>query len=172
LITLKLTKVKRPKAPRSPLQTAPFRIDRGIVIDINCRSRKPLPSPQTFRRLAVFVLKSERVSNARISIQLVDDGLMKKYNADFKKKRGTTDVLSFDFLGPGARRNFVFADVAVSAETAYRRAAELDLSPFEEMFRYAIHGLLHLLDYDDLRPAQRRLMWGRQETLLRKFLAV
>jgi probable rRNA maturation factor len=102
------------------------------------------------------------VSNAHLSIQLVDDVFIKKLNRLFKGAARPTDVLSFDLSGHGAD-DFVFADVVVSIQTAHRTAGRLGIRPVQEILRYVIHGLLHLLGYNDLSGRARQRMWRRQE---------
>lgn len=57
-------------------------------------------------------------------------------------------------------------EVIVSAETALRRAAEFAWSPQHELVLYMVHGLLHLAGYDDLTPADKRLMRRRERAVL------
>ncbi|WP_164908869.1 rRNA maturation RNase YbeY [Candidatus Velamenicoccus archaeovorus] len=139
---------------------------RGVCIDIRNRSRKAVPPDGTIRRVVGRVLAAEGVRNAHLSIQFVDDGFIEKLNRLFKGASRPTDVLSFDLSGQGTA-DFVFADVVVSVQTAHRTAARLDINPAQEILRYVIHGLLHLLGYDDLTPRTRRKMWRRQEELVR-----
>jgi len=40
----------------------------------------------------------------------------------------------------------------------------------EELLRYVAHGVLHLLGYDDHRPADRAKMWKRQERELARVI--
>ena len=51
-------------------------------------------------------------------------------------------------------------------ETARREAAERGHEVAAEFFLYCIHGTLHLLGYDDHRPADRKRMYARQSELL------
>jgi probable rRNA maturation factor len=142
---------------------------RGIHIDIRRHSRREAPSREAIRRAVGRVLAAENVANAHLSIQLVDDDFIKKLNRLFKGAPRPTDVLSFDLSGQGAG-DFVFADVVVSVQTAHRTARALGIGPSQEILRYVIHGLLHLLGYDDLSPRARQKMWRRQEDLVRDLL--
>ena len=142
---------------------------RGICIDIRRRSRRAMPSDETIRRVVGRVLSAEGVANAHLSIQFVDDDFIKKLNRLFKGAARPTDVLSFDLSGQGPG-DFVFADVVVSVQTAHRTARCLDIRPSQEILRYVVHGLLHLLGYDDLLPRARQKMWRRQEDLVRDLL--
>lgn len=163
--------MKQQRVPRRPLvlnTSSPF--IKGFRVDISSRCKKPVPfpSPEIFRNLAFFVLSSEKVRNALVSIQLVDDKSIKKLNFSYKGLKVPTDVLSFD-LSPG-RPDSVFADIVVSVDTALRQARRLGVDPREEIYRYVIHGLLHVLKYDDMTLLKRRRMWKRQEVLLKKFI--
>ncbi len=144
-------------------------LPRGICIDICRRSRRPVPSDEAIRRVVGRVLAAEGVSNAHLSIQLVDDVFIKKLNRLFKGAARPTDVLSFDLSGRGPG-DFVFADVVVSVQTAHRSAGRLRIRPKQEILRYVIHGLLHLLGYDDLSGRARQRMWRRQEGFVQELL--
>ncbi|MDD5018951.1 MAG: rRNA maturation RNase YbeY [Candidatus Omnitrophica bacterium] len=144
-------------------------LSRGHHIDIRRRSKRIAVSDAAIRQAVCHVLKAEGVKHAHLSIQLVSDPFISKLNKLFKRRSRPTDVLSFDVSG-GRSRDFVFADVVVSADTARRTAVRMGLDPVEEVCRYTIHGLLHLVGFNDETPAGRQKMWRRQEKLLRDIL--
>jgi probable rRNA maturation factor len=57
-------------------------------------------------------------------------------------------------------------EVLVSAEMAVQMADRFGWSPRDELTLYLVHGLLHLCGYDDLSPAERRLMRERERAIL------
>ncbi len=65
----------------------------------------------------------------------------------------------------GAGRR-IDGEVLVSAEMAVQMSARFGWSPRDELTLYLVHGLLHLCGYDDLSPAERRLMRQRERTIL------
>ncbi|MGH7351161.1 MAG: rRNA maturation RNase YbeY, partial [Candidatus Methylomirabilales bacterium] len=77
------------------------------------------------------------------------------------------DVLAFPqpqgFASPGPH---LLGDVVISVDTAARQAKAHGHSLNQELALLLIHGLLHLLGYDDSRPAARRRMWSVQARLL------
>jgi len=75
-------------------------------------------------------------------------------------------VLAFDYSGRPSP-HCLLGDVVVSIDVARRVSKERGISFGEELTRYAIHGLLHLVGYDDVTPAKKRKMWQRQEELVR-----
>mgnify|MGYP003331190348 CR=1 FL=1 len=50
---------------------------------------------------------------------------------------------------------------------AVKQAREFKTSWPGEVVRYAVHALLHLLGYDDLQPAKRRVMKREEDRLMR-----
>jgi probable rRNA maturation factor len=56
--------------------------------------------------------------------------------------------------------------VVISVETAARQAKEHSHSLPHELALLLIHGILHLVGYDDTTPATRRRMWTEQARLL------
>ncbi len=91
-------------------------------------------------------------------IRFVADAEMARLNAVFRKKRGTTDVLSFlsetrsrpTSLRRRAKalRNSFLGDIAISPTVARRNAKQYGRTMLEEICVLILHGLLHLLGYD------------------------
>jgi len=61
---------------------------------------------------------------------------------------GSTDVLTFD-LGVEEASPSLEGDIAISVDTARREGENLGHSVEAELALYAVHGVLHLLDYRD-----------------------
>lgn len=78
---------------------------------------------------------------------------------------GPTDVLSFPGDPP------YLGDIAVSAETAADQAVEVGHSTGREIAFLVLHGLLHLVGYDDQTELERDQMLAYQEKLLSAFEA-
>jgi probable rRNA maturation factor len=120
--------------------------------------------------LAEFVLKEEQSPEREVSLLLVDDPSISELNAKHLGKNQPTDVLAFPMaqLGDAETPLEILGDVVVSAERAVQYAAENGLRVEEELSLYLIHGLLHLLGYDDTQPGKNRKMRRREQELLRK----
>jgi probable rRNA maturation factor len=73
------------------------------------------------------------------------------------------DVLAFNLEIPAA---VLLGEVIVSADTAARQAARLCVPVALEVDLLAVHGLLHLVGYDDAEPAEARLMHERAREIL------
>ncbi|NQV04742.1 MAG: rRNA maturation RNase YbeY, partial [Candidatus Omnitrophica bacterium] len=60
----------------------------------------------------------------------------------------------------------VLGDVVVSAETARREARKRKVPIQKEICLYLVHGILHLLGYDDKKSIDRKRMRAKEKELL------
>jgi len=106
---------------------------------------------------------------------ITDDEHIKRLNLRYRGQDRETDVLAFDT--ENSQNRFVsppsvpvhLGDVVVSYARAVAQAETYGHSIEEELHRLVLHGLLHLLGYDDRSDEERQRMWDRQETILREF---
>lgn len=130
-------------------------------------------SPTLWRRL----LRSAAPASwgrARLSIAVVGNKEMCALNRRFTGRSGDTDVLAFalDEGGPKrAGRNAgappVAGEIIVCASRAAYEARMRGVAAKDELTLYVIHGLLHLLGYDDHSPGDRKMMYAAEEQYLR-----
>jgi len=57
--------------------------------------------------------------------------------------------------------------VVASAETAQREGRARAIDPRDELLLYVVHGVLHLLGFDDHAPGDRRRMRAAERRALR-----
>ena len=128
-------------------------------------------SPDPQRKTAAHFDNSFRYS---VDISLIGDDEMAALNRDYRKKNKPTDVLSFSLwegddsfvASLGENQEIALGDIVISLDTAMRQASELGHSVQRELEFLAVHGTLHLLGYDHIRAADRRMMWLWQEKIV------
>lgn len=112
------------------------------------------------------LLQSVDEADATISITLVHDTAIRELNRRHRGKDKPTDVLSFP-LDPseleGPER--LLGDIVISVDTARRQAADYDAPLQREVYRLAIHGLLHVLGHDHMEPEERAAMEAQERRL-------
>jgi probable rRNA maturation factor len=111
-----------------------------------------------------------------VAVQLVSDAAMKRLNWKFRKKRGSTDVLSFPAkplvaaARDGRRRRAdadrYVGDIAISPEMAQRNARRDARSLPDELRILVLHGMIHLAGYD--HETDRGQMHKLETTLRRR----
>ena len=104
------------------------------------------------------VLRGEGIESAEISIAFVDDETIHDLNRRYLNHDDPTDVISFP-LGDG---DDVDGEIVVSTETAIRQADTLGHAAIDEVLLYVVHGVLHLVGYDDLAPDDAAEMRRRE----------
>ena len=93
-----------------------------------------------------------------VEISIVDDETIAAVHAEFLNDPTPTDAITFPY-----------GEILVSCDTARRYAAEHGLDAREELFRYMVHGLVHLHGYRDYEPREREAMFAVQEPLVAKY---
>jgi len=147
--------VKRCRQSRMPGQP---------TVHITNKQKKIPIDRAAFRALVRRVLEAEKGPQpGQIGVCFVDDRAIRRLNAQFHHRDEPTDVLSFPLSGTD--RTLV-ADIVVSTETACRQARAYRSSPRRETALYVVHGLLHLLGYDDHSRKDRLRMQRRQRKYL------
>ncbi len=116
-------------------------------------------------RIVRNVLKGEKCPDADISVIFNNDRQMMNLNSLFLHRKNTTDVISFS-LDEG-RRAGVVGEVYVNIDQAQRQAKSYDVSLSNELARLTIHGVLHLLNYDDKTRAQKTEMTRLEDRYLK-----
>ncbi len=97
-----------------------------------------------------------------VEISIVGDPTISEIHARFLDDPSPTDVITFPH-GDG------LGEIMVSIDTAVRQASEFG-EPWErELFRYIVHGLLHLHGYLDDSKDRRDEMFSFQEPLVMKY---
>ena len=116
------------------------------------------------RAAVLLTLQRHQCRPASLSITYVDDQQITQLNQQYLDRPGPTDVLSFDLADPDTAG--IDGQVVVSVETAQRQAGERGHPLEAELALYTIHGVLHLLGYDDRQEDQARRMHAREDELL------
>ena len=102
------------------------------------------------------VLAAEGRTVDYLGIILADHDTVLGLNRTYLAHDYLTDVLSFP-LGD-ADADAIDGEVYVDLDTAAEQHAAFSVSFEEEARRYVVHGLLHLIGYDDATDAGRQAM--------------
>jgi len=138
--------------------------------------------PLRLRPLRLFlrrVLRELGLAPGSLAIRLIDDEEMARLNQTYRKKQGSTDVLSFPAIerrkplrtwrAPKRSLYRFLGDIAISPAAARRNAKSLGRKLPDELHILILHGALHLLGFD--HEADRGEM-ERIELRLRRRLGI
>lgn len=119
------------------------------------------------KKLVQYILSDHAVQNTDINIIFVDENFIIDLNQRFFYKKYATDVISFPLSEPHDSR--LEGEVYVCVDVAREQAIEYRVSLKNELLRLTIHGILHLLHYDDLVEDAKKDMSEKEDYYLEIF---
>ena len=134
-----------------------------ITVTITNRQKNLVLERRRMRRAVERIVRDAEIAEACISVAVVDDPTIAKLHQEFLHDPEPTDVLSF-VLERSAQ--VLEGEVVVSADTALACAPRFGCTADEELLHYVIHGMLHLVGYDDTTPRKRAVMRRKEQKYL------
>lgn len=117
------------------------------------------------------VLVTEKISADEVAVYFVDTETISKLHLQFFNDASPTDCISLSYDPPKkAKDSYCFlGEVFICTEIAISYAKNIGAAPQEEVALYLIHGLLHLVGYDDMKPEDEVLMRAKEKEHLSHF---
>lgn len=94
----------------------------------------------------------------------IDDESQRQINSEFLEHDYNTDVITFD----NSNEKSVSGDIYIAIETVKRNSVSYKTSFRQEYLRVMIHGLLHLMGYNDETEREIIKMRAREDYYLRR----
>lgn len=136
-----------------------------MIITIKNLQKKIRILPKEAESAVRAVLTAEGIKKSgRINVCFTADKEIRKLNHRYLKKDRPTDVLAFEM--PAEDKHGLYADIIVSTDTAARNAKNFKTLPIYEAYLYVIHGVLHIIGYNDVGARGRQLMQNKAERIL------
>jgi probable rRNA maturation factor len=110
-------------------------------------------------KIAKKTLKSLKTKLAEISLVFVSDIRMKSLNRKYRGRNRVTDILAFDY-----------GEIIICLPQAKRQAKKIGHSLKKELAILLIHGILHLVGYDDETKKGYNKMINKQKELWQKIM--
>jgi rRNA maturation RNase YbeY len=148
------------------------------TLSLRNRQRARRVDTNLLRRVTKFLIREPlAIGQFELAIHLVTAAEMAQVNQKFLNHEGSTDVITFDYgssaLVDGAGRPWVPAphstlagELFISIDDALVHARRFRTTWQSELTRYVIHGLLHLIGFDDKDPVCRARMKAEENRML------
>ena len=105
-----------------------------------------------------------------INMIFVNDKVIKKINAKYRKKNKVTDVLTFvNHINKNKVQDQAYCDIFFSAETIKRDATKNLIDFYDHVTHLIIHCFLHVNGYDHKKNSDFEKMKKLEEKILFKF---
>jgi len=127
------------------------------------------------RAKAKAILNALASRDIELSLVLVDDPTIAKYNEQYLGRSGPTNVIAFPMQeGDFADINVeMLGDVMISLDTCLKEANQAGSSLEKRFDELLIHGILHLFDYDHVDSEEQALrMEKKSQELLDLLLSL
>ncbi len=139
-------------------------MDVDVTVDWDDSGSEPLLPDADIASLLTFALGHEaRSGDWSIALRFVGDDEMGRLHEMWLGDPSPTDIMTFPYDDDDGEQG---GDILISVDTATVNAREHGLSTSEELCFLVLHGLLHILGWDDRDDADRRAMLERQQSLL------
>ena len=109
------------------------------------------------------VLQGEKKEYDSVSVLFVSDSEIRKMNKDYLGHDYSTDVISFPL---NDEQEKLEGEIYVSYETTKINSLNYSVSHSSELLRVVIHGILHLVGYDDSTDSQKEEIKMKEEYYL------
>lgn len=151
-------------------------LDIAIIDELNYLSNQ---ERQLIEELAQFVAQQENIiEEAEISFSIVSLEDIHEINKTYRGIDRPTDVISFaleemsddeiEIQGlPDEPR--ILGDIIISYDKVKLQAEEYGHSFQRELGFLVVHGFLHLLGYDHMTSQDEKIMFNKQEQILKNF---
>ncbi len=124
-------------------------------------------------RIAELCAKEEKLDPERISISVsfVSKDEIKQLNRDFRNNDKVTDVLSFPQFEKKELKKLnmpeiEIGDVVICMDKVKEQAAEFGHSEERESMYLFTHSVFHLLGYDHMNEADKKVMRAKEEKIM------
>ena len=111
--------------------------------------------------LKQVVIQEKKIFGEIVCIFCDDKYLLEK-NIKYLNHDYLTDVITFDYC----EERTVSGDILISVDRVRENAKSYNVSFFTEIKRVIVHGLLHLLGYDDKTNTSRKEMTEKEDFYL------
>ena len=115
------------------------------------------------------VVALEKRSYSEVSIHFIGETAMKRLHQQYFHDSSLTDCISFP-VDCESQSYRLLGDVFVCPRVALAYALKNQGDPYSELSLYIVHGLLHLMGYDDIKEKDRKRMRAAEERQMRHLL--
>lgn len=113
-----------------------------------------------------FVIEEENKLVGEINYQFCSDEYLLKINIDFLQHDTLTDIITFPTT---TEDRIISGEIFISLDRVIENSRLLEVELRSEIYRVIVHGVLHLIGYEDKSKEQSLLMRDNENHYLNQF---
>ena len=124
---------------------------------------------EDIKKVLDIAINYEKLKDVEFNIILVDNTYIHNLNKEYRNIDRETDVITFaleDNEEVDENEHRLLGDIYISVDKAKSQALEYKHSFKREICFLAVHGFLHLLGYDHMKPEEEKIMFSKQDEIL------
>lgn len=121
-----------------------------------------LSDPLKTKRWILECISNENKSCGELNFIFCSDDYLLKINQSHLNHDTFTDIITFNYV----ENNVISGDIFISIDRIKDNANSFDVAFSEELHRVIIHGVLHLIGYDDKTPSDAQEIRQKEDFYL------
>ena len=121
-----------------------------------------LPHPERIKRWIFSTIKEENFYPGNINFIFTSDKYLLNINKQYLSHNYFTDIITFNYV----KESSIHGDIFISIETVKNNSSRFGVTLDDEVHRVMIHGILHLVGYDDQTDEQKAEMRKKENEYL------
>ena len=117
------------------------------------------------RELALLVLNEACYKKINLNFIFCNNQTLNDFKLKYFNDDALTDIMTF----PIRNDSELEAEIYISHEMASQNAKEFKVSLNNEMSRLIVHGILHLIGFNDTTKEKKKEMFEKQEQVISNF---
>lgn len=127
--------------------------------------KNPVKEKTLTRKWLESVISDEGKQTGVVNLVFTSDEYLLNVNKEFLKRDYFTDVISFTY----ENEKKISGDVLISIDRVEDNAKETGVTVEEELRRIMVHGILHLIGFDDQGEGEKQRMTEKENHYLSRF---
>lgn len=125
-----------------------------------------LENTESFVRWIKNVILEENKELGKVNYIFCDDKYLLGKNIKYLDHDTLTDIITFNYC----EGDMISSDIMISIERVMENSSIFENSFSEELSRVMIHGILHLIGYNDKTDAEKEIIRKKEDYYVNKFV--
>ena len=125
-----------------------------------------LENTESFIRWIKNVILEENKELGEVNYIFCDDKYLLKKNIKYLDHETLTDIITFNYC----EGDIISSDIMISIERVMENSSIFENSFSEELNRVMIHGILHLIGYNDKTDSEKEIIRKKEDYYVNKFV--